>query len=108
MEDFYPHTKKSTNFALRIFGLKYRMKNMIIKGISLRQNDWEKTTVQNRFQIFKAAGTTAQPPIVVPENGAAKSWFYCPIVEMQLFLSTCIYFFMQIWRQYPVSLSSFK
>lgn len=46
---------------------------MIIKGISLRKNDWEKITVQDGFQIFKAAGTTAQPPIVVPENRAAKS-----------------------------------
>lgn len=73
MEDFYPHTKTSTNFALRIFGLKHRMKNIIIKGISLRKKDWEKEiTVQNRFQIFKAAGTTAQPSIVVPENRVAK------------------------------------
>lgn len=52
------------------------MKNKIIKGISLRNNDWEKEiTVQNRFQIFKAAGTTAQPSLVVPKNGAAKSGF---------------------------------
>lgn len=54
MEDFYPHTKKSTNFTLRIFGLKYRMKNKIIKGISLRKNCWEKEiTVQNRFKFLK-------------------------------------------------------
>lgn len=64
--------------------------------------------MQNRFQIFKAAGTTAQPSIVAPKNGVAKSLFYYPIVEMQLYLSPCIYFFMQIWRQYPLSLSSFK
>lgn len=50
------------------------MKNKIIKGISLRNNDWEKEiTVQNRFHIFKAAGTTAQQLLVVPKNGAAKS-----------------------------------
>lgn len=85
------------------------MKNKIIKGISLRKDDWEKEiTVQIRFQIFKQAGTIAPPPIVVPKNGVAKSWFYFPIVEMQLYLSTCIYFFMQLWRQYPVPLSSFK
>lgn len=59
------------------------MKNKIIKGIILRKNDWEKEiTVQNRSPNFKAAGTTAQPSIVVPKNGLAKNWFYCPIVEM--------------------------
>lgn len=85
------------------------MKNKIVTGISLRKNDGEKEiTVQKTFQIFKVASTTAQPPIVVPKNGAAKSRFYCATVEMQLYLSTCIYFFMQIWRPYPVSLSSFK
>lgn len=50
------------------------MKNKIIKGISLRKDDWEKEiTVQIRFQIFKQAGTIALPPIVVPKNGVAKS-----------------------------------
>lgn len=50
------------------------MKNKIIKGIILRKNDWEKEiTVQNRSPNFKAAGTTAQPSIVVPKNGLAKN-----------------------------------
>lgn len=72
------------------------MKNKIIKGTSLRKNDWE-ITVQNRFQIFKAASTTtAQPPIVVSKSGVARRRFYCPAMKMHLhcplaFISSCKY-----------------
>lgn len=83
-------------FVVRIFGLKYRVKNKIIKGLSLRKNDCE-ITVQNRFQIFKAASTTtAQPPIVVSKSGVARRRFIVPLWKCSCicplaFISSCKY-----------------
>lgn len=98
LEGFCPHIKKSTNFTLEIFGLRQGMKSMILKGfcIGKEKNDRQKEiTVQNRFQIFKVAGTATQPPAVVPEKRAVKSWFHCPVVETQL-ISVHLPIFKQI------------